>query len=394
MTTASRTSHPELRLIVDEDSPDDRAMLSYNAQGIPDSDVPNGHIREHCTAHRTRIATIRRGKGQQVRVERYAADGVQLLDVALYTIIDVHDGEPDVVAIGYKDPESTNHDLRDRLGLSSIYPFPCKINAVVPHPTVADDKVEERSEFIERLTDNGRHRGLIAIAPHGGNIERHTDEQARAVRDRLAQKCVSVWFCRGYKLGGGAFDRWHITSRDISEESFPKLKTVMRERHFDYAVAFHGWEHDSICIGGSAPRELKKEIKAAVLKVTSGIVVSTDDEGTCPEDFGGTDPKNIVNRLGTSGIQLEQSIDARSRFGIAIAHAVADVIGPRLDVCTAPVFEASNAWIAAMQQVRDSVLAALLIPMAWAPTVPCRIKRLLFRIRNARRGNADPCIEL
>jgi len=99
-------------------------MPSYNAQIIPKSSVPNGHIREHCSAQRSQILTIGRNKGQQVRIERYAPEGLKPLDFALYTVIDVHDEEPDV----------------------------------------------------ERLTDNGRHRGLIAIAPHSGDIERHTDE--------------------------------------------------------------------------------------------------------------------------------------------------------------------------------------------------------------------------
>lgn len=33
-------------------------MPSYNARFIPNSCVPNSHIREHCSAHRDQIATI------------------------------------------------------------------------------------------------------------------------------------------------------------------------------------------------------------------------------------------------------------------------------------------------------------------------------------------------
>ena len=50
--------------------------------------------------------------------------------------------------------------------------------------------------------------------------------------------------------------------------------------------------------------------------------MATDDDGTCPQDFNGTDPKNIVNRLGKNGIQIEQSIKARTLYGIQIADAV------------------------------------------------------------------------
>jgi hypothetical protein len=58
--------------------------------------------------------------------------------------------------------------------------------------------------------------------------------------------------------------------------------------------------------------------------------VKTDLED-CPEGFNGNDPKNIVNRLGANGIHIEQSSDARARFGCKIAHAVAGVIGPKIE---------------------------------------------------------------
>lgn len=303
-------------------------MPSYNARFIPSSCVPKRPIREHCVAHRNQITTIGRDKGQQVRVERCTADGQTLLDFALYTVIDVHDEEPDLMFVGYSEPESTNHDLRDRLGLSGVEPFTGKIKSEVPDPSLTDDEAEKCSEFVERLTDDGHHQGLIAIAPHGGNIEPQTDEQAEHVRQHLASKSISLWLCKGFKQGGGAFDRWHITSTDISEESFPKLKTVIG-RSFQYAVAFHGWTERFICIGGRAPAELKNEIKMAISEIPDfDIDVKTDEEG-CGA-FNGNDPRNIVNRLGANGIQIEQSIDARTRFRCEIAEAVAGVIGPKI----------------------------------------------------------------
>jgi len=355
-------------------------MPSYNARMIPNSSIPNGPIREHCSAHHSQITAIGRDIGQQVRVERYAPDGVTLLDFGVYTVIAVHDEEPDVVFVGYRDPESTHHDLRDRLGLSSIDPFTGKINS-----QVTDD-----SEFTEHLTDNGCHQALIVTAPHSGNIELYTGEQAERVRERLASKCVSVWVCEGFKQGGGAFDRWHITSTDISEESFPKLKTVIG-RGFEYAIAFHGWDKDSICVGGSAPPDLKQQIKTAIESAItgSGIVVATDVG--CPPDFNGNDPRNFVNRLGVNGIQIEQSIKARENYHDKIADAVADVINPKIKVCTAPVFTGSNFWTCLTRCIGDSLLA---IFRAGGSSFQCEIKRLLFRIRHCRKGNTDPCIEL
>jgi phage replication-related protein YjqB (UPF0714/DUF867 family) len=52
-----------------------------------------------------------------------------------------------------------------------------------------------------------------------------------------------------------------------------------------------------------------------------------------PDDvFGGDDPANIVNRLivgGANGIQIEQSLLARTKRGLDIADAVANVYGTR-----------------------------------------------------------------
>jgi phage replication-related protein YjqB (UPF0714/DUF867 family) len=302
---------------------------SYAAQFIPNNDRISEHPhREHCSANRNQIRMIGLNPGQQVRIERPTANGTTF---ALYTI-DAHDEEePDgAVYVGYTKRE----DLWDRLGLSSTDSFKGKINAQVAAVGLTDAEAEAYSEFIEHLADNDYNRELAVFAPHGGDVEEHTDEQAEHFAEQLSYECVSVWICKGFKKGGGAFDRWHITSTDISEESFPKLQTIS-ERKFKYIIAFHGWKHNSICIGGSMPDHLKQQIKTAIENAVSGSGIAVDiagDDETCPEDFNGNDPKNIVNRLGTNGVQIEQSKQARESYGIAIAHAVADVFRPMIKV--------------------------------------------------------------
>jgi phage replication-related protein YjqB (UPF0714/DUF867 family) len=310
---------------------------SYNAQFIPDKDrFDPSHRREHCSANLNQIDMIGLNLGQQVRIERTIANGTTL---ALYTIIDTHKEQPDVVYVGYND----RNDLEERLCLPNTQSFPGNLNAQVTAVGLTVSQARCNSEFIEQLDDNGHHRGLIVIAPHGGDIEEYTDEQAEHIGKQLSSKCVSVWVCKGFKQGGHAFDRWHITSTDISEKSFPKLKTVF-ERRFEYAVAFHGMKGESICIGGSEPDpdhpdclkeeiSLKEEIKCAIEKAVDGsdIVVSTGDAG-CPPNFNGNNKYNIVNRLGVIGVQIEQSEKARKCYGIQIADAVANVIGPKIKV--------------------------------------------------------------
>ena len=314
---------------------------AYRAQFAPTNDRISEHPRrEHCSANGNQIRTLGLNPGQQVRIERPTANGTRL---ALYTI-DAHDDEeePDnVVYVGFTKPE----DLRDRLGLSTIGSFKGKINAQVTAEGLNDEEAEVYSEFIEHLADNDYNNGLIIIAPHGGNIEKHTDEQAEYVYENLvASKRVSTWICKGFNKteDGGAFNRWHITSTDLSEESFPKLKTVFG-RGFEYAVAFHGsddGDEKSICIGGitvdtTLKQKIKEEIEAEVLRF--GVQVFRDNE--CPNQINGNNENNIVNRLSKNGLQIEQSkmvrtmVDEENRpLRLKIADAVANVIRPRLIV--------------------------------------------------------------
>lgn len=182
-------------------------------------------------------------------------------------------------------------------------------------------KIVPKTGFFEYLNDDGQHRGLIAIAPHGGQIEPHTDKQAEHVAKMLRGKGVSSWRCKGFDPSGKAFERWHITSTEINEQSFPLLGRVV-DRGFSHAVAFHGFRHECILVGGGASPELKLKMASAIWHATNGeIEVSVAD----PDDaYSGFDPANIVNRLTKNGggIQLEQSLIARKRYWRQIADAV------------------------------------------------------------------------
>lgn len=207
--------------------------------------------------------------------------------------------------------------------------FAAVVDSQVPHPTYTDYDAETNSEFVERLTDNNTHTGLVAIAPHGGAIERLTDQQAEHVAIQLAAKGVSCWSCKGWSRGGDAFERWHITSTDIHEASFPLLVSIIH-RGFTYAVAFHGFSEDRILIGGGAGEALKREVHMAIQSaiVGSGIEVII---ATAASNFNGDDAKNIVNRLARgNGIQIEQSFRARDKYWRYIADAVAGVYECRI----------------------------------------------------------------
>lgn len=274
---------------------------------------------EHCSVDPEQLAQIGRAIGHQVRIKRNDNE------YALYTVSDTRQENPDnIVRMG--------QDARLRLGISDE--FDAVLDAQVPHPTFTEAEAEANSEFVECLTDNGSHTGLVAIAPHGGMIEQFTDRQAERVAAQLANQGVSCWRCKGWKQGGGASERWHITSTDIHEASFPLLKTIS-DRGFTYAVAFHGFKRSEVndfdvLIGGGAKDALKQEIQLAIKDAIDDpdirVVIATSDM-----NLNGNDSQNIVNRLATKkGIQIEQSKQARQNFWREIADAVAAVFADRL----------------------------------------------------------------
>jgi phage replication-related protein YjqB (UPF0714/DUF867 family) len=277
---------------------------------------------EHCSADPEALAAIGRARGHQVRV-RLAADPNTF---ALYTVSETRDEIPDsFVRMG--------RDGRARLGDGGE--FAAIVDSVVPRPGLDDADAQRLHEFVERLNHDGTHRGLIVLAPHGGDIEAHTDTQADRVAEKLAEYSVSSWRCKGFGPGdGGATRLFHITSTDIHEASFPALASVVG-RPFRYAIAFHGFRDDEILVGGGAYFRLKAEIAAKIEEAVRGAGIPVRIAG--PDDvFGGDDPRNIVNRLttnGRNGIHIEQSLRARAEHGIAIADAVAAAFAPRLEAC-------------------------------------------------------------
>jgi phage replication-related protein YjqB (UPF0714/DUF867 family) len=271
---------------------------------------------EHCSADPERLATISRGFGHQIRVKRNNSE------YALYTVSEVRQESPDRLV-------RMAQAARDRLRAPDG--FDATVDGRVPHPTLTEVQAERHSEFVERLEDDGTSTALIVIAPHGGAIEGLTDRQAERVQCQLRPRGVSSWRCMGWKRDGGAFERWHITSIDIHEASFPLLQQIIN-RGFAHAVAFHGFDdpEPDILIGGTADDPLKQEIKTEIEEALDGSELRV--RIAKPEElFGGDDERNIVNRLcGQNGVQIEQSLKARQDYWHLIADAVASVYKSRV----------------------------------------------------------------
>src|SRR5215475_5375525 len=183
---------------------------------------------ERCSADPVSLTNIGRAVGQQVRIKR--RDDSRF--VAVYTVNQPNPDDPrraDIVRTGLAG--------RERLGTSD------ELYATV-EATVLDAPGEPAGvRFFEAADDAGDQSYFVVIAPHGGMIEQHTDEQATEVISQLrtAGFPASLWMCKGFgDETKGASDRWHITSTDLHPASFPLLGSIMSRRFF-YGVAFHGF---------------------------------------------------------------------------------------------------------------------------------------------------------
>ena len=302
-------------------------MATYDAevrQAVADEQQDLIDHPEHCSADAEALAGIGRALGHQVRV-RLAADPPVF---GLYTVSQTRDETPDTIV-------RMGRGGRERLGATD--PFAGVVESVVPRQGLTDAEAERLGEFVERLSDDGTHHGLLAIAPHGGDIEPHTDTQAVRVAECLTSYGVSTWLCKGFGLSRRGAAALHVTSVDIHPASFPALGSVIGRR-FRYAVAFHGFRDDGVLVGGGAPFRLKAEIAAAIEDAVAGSGIRVRIAG--PDDeFNGDSPQNIVNRLtagGRGGIHLEQSQAARTGHALDIADAVAHVFAGRLARPTDP----------------------------------------------------------
>jgi phage replication-related protein YjqB (UPF0714/DUF867 family) len=271
-----------------------------------------GH-REHCAPSARVLVSLDSGPGRQVRIHRGG-------EFALYTVSELlHETTDSVVRMG---PAG-----RQRLGADGG--FEGMLDTKVVDPDLSDRDAREAGELVERLADDGSQAHLIVIAPHGGDIEEHTDGQAERVRKRLGPELASAWRAKGWGPDGDALVRWHITSTDLNPVCFPLLNSVM-SRRFAHAVAFHGFDDEpGVLIGGTAPAELKERLRHAIQQVLPGRLLVRVALPT--ERYGGDDPDNIVNRLSPcAGIQIEQGPTPREDHGRDIADAVADVFRPAI----------------------------------------------------------------
>lgn len=244
--------------------------------------------------------------GQQIRLRRTDDE------FGVFTVEAVRGGERGYTAW-------LNDDGRARLGTHAA--FEATVESPVPNRTQTVKSAARQGEYVEQVRDGG-DRGLVIGAPHGGNIEPYTDRQASRVADQLTGS--TAWIGRGWRPGGGAYERWHVTSTDIHPASFPGLGRIANHG-FENAVSFHGFSGDGILIGGGATRRVKRKVQTAIEDAVGEVI---DVRQAADGAYAGSDPENFVNWLtmnGQNGVQLEQSLEARTDYWQLVADAVVGV---------------------------------------------------------------------
>src|SRR5262245_24748285 len=296
-------------------------LTEYDAQilklDLPEQDTLKNDA-ERCSADPRMLQSIGLAVGHQVRITRADNPGFS----ALYTVAQANPpadlGDPSRANV-----VRTGLTGRERLGT------PDQMKAVVQAAVVDAAPPTSGVRFFEVAEDHRTQTYFIAIAPHGGDIEKHTDDEAEYLRGELTSNGypATTWICKGFGDGlKRAFDRWHITSTDLNPASFPLLSEIAT-RKFCHGVAFHGFskrpEDADLYIGGGASgrlkRAIRKELVAANLPLQIRIATEDDDP-----KFQGRKAENLINRLAAQGIHIEQSSEARE-FSEKIAKAIATV---------------------------------------------------------------------
>lgn len=296
----------------------DRTSRGRHDATLAASSVDGPDPREdYCTIERGLSSRIGVAAGEQVRVavDRPSTD-VQYRE-KLFTVVDVTDAAAETV--GVEEPALSEIGASDGADGSVL--------ARAPHHTFdARERANASDEYVEQVLNRDRSvaAGTAVLAPHGGFVEYNTGRQAR----HAAQSYDLVgWACYGFNEGGGAYDRWHVTSTELDPASFPALGTIA-DVGFDRALAFHGTSSGAVLVGGlaeDARDRVASKLRSAFTSAGSDVPVTVTTEG----EQAAQDSDNLVNWItadGSSGVQIEQPFRIREDHHLLTAETAVEAM--------------------------------------------------------------------
>lgn len=311
-------------------SPD--AEVTFNATFQPDATMPNNEVGEHDrTDEHCRVGTGRAALvGRQVR-----ARITSTARVALCTVTGTHNLGDNVVTLN---PEGALEKLDITAATAGTLSNRVDSCGWVAEALASYDAQPTSAGGIGEFVGTPAGAGRAAFtAPHGGGIETGTDLQLKFLDDATGMN-VDAWFWAVKGRGTSQHDRWHITSTELSENSFDGLSHLASNvGTIRQVVSFHGHGGgtcggstlEAVLIGGGAPEPYRAAVASLIGLYASarGQSISTRTNFASCGGLAGSNADNYVNELSDfgEGLQLEQSLalrnDAARRETVAEAAA-------------------------------------------------------------------------
>jgi phage replication-related protein YjqB (UPF0714/DUF867 family) len=234
--------------------------------------------------------------------------------------------------------------------------FTTSTNVTTNHYTENDAHGGTFRETAVRKNDSR----FALLVPHGGAIETKTSDQFSPFVATLEGSTYNIpvnsWRAEGQWNDDQTSKRWHITTTNTSEQSFPGLAWMLGQTWFDTTHAFrrtlalHGFTSDEadVIVGGGTDLNAKCHV-AAKIKAETGMgpvavriyhddqiidILASDSHRVCRKGLDGDSERNVVNRLAADGgIQIEQSGDVRNSttYRNGVANGAAKAMGELLN---------------------------------------------------------------
>lgn len=207
-------------------------------------------------------------------------------------------------------------------GKASISPF-------APNPDITTRSGARRNnEYIEQKISQGESDDyLISLAPHGGQVEAFTAQQAKRISNRMG---VASWLTLGFDGDGreAAQNRWFVPTPEIAPISYPKLASLGQD--FAFAISFDGFrtpprktDGEAVAIGGLISESKRQRVATEIQKKFEDAGVSDVDIYAYKTGSGrGTSSDHLVNRMtdtDRNGVEIAQTLEVRRNHWAKVA---------------------------------------------------------------------------
>lgn len=226
------------------------------------------------------------------------------------------------------DPLVVHEDHLDRFGIDGERTV--RVSTTLPQESRREAR--KQGGLAETLDDDGARDRVLVTAPHGGAVERGTDELAERIHLLFERAGIpaSLWMLHGYNPSAGsavsAHRRWHVGKLADGIDGYPGLRRL-DGREFDLVIGVHRSGYDEIEVGGRIDAATRERVAERLHDLTGREVRSDPDRLRLP----GTHPRISTNYLsadGERGLHVECTPGTCDRRTEAAARAIVEGVLP------------------------------------------------------------------